>query len=90
MVTIFFRLISPFIDPTTKEKLRWNEDLRQHIPPEQLVQFAGGDVKWEYDHSIYWAALNQLTEHRRKAYRERWVQSGSKIGESEDYLRGGL
>lgn len=89
MVTIFFKLISPFIDPTTREKLRWNENLRQYIPPEQLVQFAGGDVRWEYDHNVYWDALNQLTEHRRDAYKERWMRAGSRIGESEYYLRGG-
>lgn len=89
MVTIFFKLLSPFIDPATKEKLRWNEDLRRYIPPEQLAQFAGGVVRWEYDHNVYWVALNQLTEHRRKAYKERWVRSGRKIGENENYLRGG-
>lgn len=87
MVTAFFKILSPFIDPVTKSKLKFNESLRQHVPPEQLVHFAGGDVKWEYDHEVYWPALIQLAEHRRNAYKERWVQAGKKIGESEHYLR---
>ncbi|KAH8705376.1 CRAL/TRIO domain protein [Talaromyces proteolyticus] len=85
----FFKIITPFIDPVTAQKLRFNEDLRKHVPPSQLLKTAGGDVQFEYDHSVYWPALNKLAQQHREAYRERWVKAGKKIGESEFYLRGG-
>jgi hypothetical protein len=85
----FFKLITPFIDPVTRQKLKFNEDLRLHVPPSQLLKSVGGDVEFEYDHSIYWPTLNKLAAKRRQEYRERWVAGGQLIGEHENYLRGG-
>ncbi|KAK2749469.1 hypothetical protein FQN57_006403 [Myotisia sp. PD_48] len=85
----FFKLITPFIDPLTREKLKFNEDLRSHVPPSQLLKAVGGDVEFEYDHSVYWPALNALAAQRREAYRERWVKGGKLVGEHENYLKGG-
>lgn len=85
----FFKLITPFIDPLTREKLKFNESLREHVPSAQLWTTLGGDVQFEYDHSVYWPALIKLASDRRQAYRERWVSGGKKVGESEEYLRGG-
>lgn len=81
-------MITPFIDPVTKQKLRFNEEMSTTVPKEQLLKRNGGSVEFEYDHSEYWPALNQLAESRRKEYRSRWEQAGCKIGEHEDYLRG--
>ncbi|KAI9827804.1 MAG: hypothetical protein M1832_004293 [Thelocarpon impressellum] len=85
----FFKLITPFIDPLTREKLKFNEDLRQHVPPAQLWNTSGGDVDFKYDHAIYWPAIVKLAAERREAQRQRWVNGGSHVGESEGYLRGG-
>ncbi|EGE81010.2 CRAL/TRIO domain-containing protein [Blastomyces dermatitidis ATCC 18188] len=85
----FFKLITPFIDPLTRTKLKFNEDLRKHVPPTQLLKSLNGEVEFEYDHSTYWPALNKLCEQRRKEYHERWVQGGKVIGEHESYLKGG-
>jgi hypothetical protein len=85
----FLKLASPFIDPQTRQKLVFNEDLRKHVPPEQLLKSVGGEVEFKYNHSIYWPALNQLTEQRRKEYRERWIDGGKRIGEYENFLKGG-
>jgi hypothetical protein len=85
----FFKIITPFIDPVTVKKLKFNEDLRQHVPPEQLLKETGGEVRFEYDHSVYWPTLNKLAEQRRKAYRKLWIEAGKRVGESEVYLRGG-
>ncbi|KAL1956038.1 hypothetical protein VTO42DRAFT_7853 [Malbranchea cinnamomea] len=85
----FMKLITPFIDPMTRQKLKFNEDLRQLVPPSQLLKAVGGDVEFEYDHSVYWPALNELAAQRRKEYRERWIQGGKRVGEHENYLRGG-
>ncbi|KAA8652662.1 hypothetical protein EYZ11_001023 [Aspergillus tanneri] len=89
MIMGFFKLITPFIDPQTRLKLKFNEDLCQHVPPGQLMKAMGGDVEFRYDHATYWPTLIQLTEQRRVAYKERWVQGGKRIGEFENYLKTG-
>ena len=88
-VTTFFKFISPFIDPVTKSKMKFNEPLPQHVPPDQLMTSYGGKADFDYDHSIYWPALNKICEQRRKEYRARWELAGQKVGEIEEYLRGG-
>ncbi|KAF9884453.1 hypothetical protein FE257_001784 [Aspergillus nanangensis] len=85
----FFKLITPFIDPLTRNKLKFNEDLREHVPASQLMKSMGGDVEFRYEHSVYWPTLNQLADQRKAAYRERWIQGGKHIGEYENYLKTG-
>jgi len=85
----FFKLITPFIDPLTREKIKFNEDTALHVPRAQLLQANGGDVEFEYDHSVYWPALNKLCELKRAQYQARWEKGGKRIGEREGYLRGG-
>lgn len=85
----FFKLITPFIDPLTREKLKFNEDMALHVPPSQLLRQNGGEVEFEYDHSVYWPALNQMAKAKRTAYVARWEKAGKHLGESEDHLRGG-
>ncbi|KAI1115770.1 cral trio domain-containing protein [Nemania sp. NC0429] len=85
----FFKLITPFIDPLTREKLKFNEDMTQYVDAEQLVtDFKGGKLPFEYDHPVYWSALNQLSSQRRAERLQRWKAGGELIGESEDYLKG--
>ncbi|CEL03396.1 Putative CRAL/TRIO domain protein (AFU_orthologue; AFUA_5G13000) [Aspergillus calidoustus] len=85
----FFKIITPFLDPVTREKLKFNEDLKKHVPPNQLLNSVGGEVDFKYDHSAYWPALNKLAEIKRTEYRERWIQGGKRIGEYENYLKTG-
>ena len=85
----FFKLITPFIDPLTRGKLKFNEDMALHVPREQLLIANGGDVDFEYDHSVYWPTFVKLAEIRRAEYRSRWEKAGRRVGESEVYLRGG-
>jgi hypothetical protein len=73
----------------TKEKLKFNEEMRQHAPPEQLWTEFQGDLEFEYEHLVYWPALLQLCEERRREQKERWVKAGKHYGESELYLKGG-
>lgn len=84
----FFKLINPFIDPLTREKMKFDVDMRKVVPPEQLMQVYGGDVNFEYQHEVYWPALNKLADERRKEIRQRWESAGSCVGESETYLKG--
>ena len=85
----FFKLITPFIDPATREKLKFNEDMRQHVPPSQLIKSYQGDVEFQYDHSIYWPSLNKLADQKTKLMEENWIKGGKRVGEYEAYLKGG-
>lgn len=82
-------MISPFIDPVTKTKMRYNEPLTDHIPGTQLMKAAGGECEFEYVHDVYWPALNALADKRRQEKKERWEKAGKHVGESEIYLWGG-
>lgn len=88
-VTIFFKAIAPFIDPVTREKMKFNEPLSRWVPSPQLQKAFGGDVNFVYDHASYWPALNRICAEKRAAYKERWMRAGSMVGEYEEYLRGG-
>ena len=89
LIHSFFKLIGPFIDPVTREKMIFNQDLRKHVPPEQLDRDFGGEAEFVYEHGVYWPVMNQMCEDRRERRRERWAKAGSRIGEFEAYLRGG-
>jgi hypothetical protein len=82
-------LITPFIDPLTRQKLKFNDDMRQHVPPQQLWNEFHGDLEFEYDHAIYWPALVKLCDEKQAEYHERWVKAGKQYGESEVYMKGG-
>jgi hypothetical protein len=88
-VSAFLKLITPFIDPVTKSKIKYNEPLIDHVPASQLMKAAGGEVDFAYDHSIYWPALDKLAAERRQQRYERWEKAGKLVGESELYLWGG-
>jgi hypothetical protein len=85
----FFKIITPFIDPLTREKLKFNEDMSQYVPKETLwSEFSTGSLEFEYDHSVYWPALHALCKERRDKRHTRWVAGGKQVGELEDYLSG--
>ncbi|KAI1092340.1 CRAL/TRIO domain-containing protein [Rostrohypoxylon terebratum] len=85
----FFKLITPFIDPLTREKLKFNEDMTQFVPKEQLwSEFPGGELQFEYNHDVYWPALQKLCAEKRAEKVRRWEAGGKQIGEKEDYLKG--
>ncbi len=88
-ISAFFKLITPFIDPVTRQKLVFSEPISNHVPVEQLLIPFGGEVEFEYKHDVYWPALDKLCTQRRKEYLARWVKAGRQIGEYETYLRGG-
>ncbi|KEY67849.1 hypothetical protein S7711_04987 [Stachybotrys chartarum IBT 7711] len=90
LVSGFFKIITPFIDPVTREKLKFNEDMTQYVPPAHLWSDDWkGQLPFEYDHAVYWPALNDLCRQRREDKFSRWVAAGREIGESEVYMTGG-
>lgn len=58
-ITAFFTALSPFLDPVTKDKIRFNHpDMTEFIRPDQLDdQFPGGTYPYEFDFNVYWPAL---------------------------------
>lgn len=86
----FLKLILPFVDPVTREKLKFNDNVRSYVPPEQLSSEMHGDVEFEYDHSVYWPALTKLCEQKRHEQKIRWEKAGKRYGESESYIKGGV
>lgn len=86
----FFKLITPFIDPLTREKLKFNEALVNHVPATQLLKEFGGEVDFTYTHEAYWPALIALSSYRKAEMEAKWRQNGSRIGESEQFLKQGF
>lgn len=60
ILSFFYKGIAPFLDPVTREKMRFNPDLFELVPREQLDADFGGDYEYEFDHEAYW---NQLLEY---------------------------
>lgn len=55
VLNFFFKAISPFLDPVTRDKMRFNPDLLDLIPAEQLdATLAGGAHPYEFEHETYW------------------------------------
>ncbi|TKA57499.1 hypothetical protein B0A53_00730 [Rhodotorula sp. CCFEE 5036] len=87
----FYKLVSPFVDPVTKEKIRFLEkpDATSLIPANQLQKIFGGEINLEYDHASYFPALTKLCLERKAANLERWRQYGNdRCGLDEAVIRG--
>ncbi|KAJ9119623.1 hypothetical protein QFC22_003332 [Naganishia vaughanmartiniae] len=56
-VNAFFTAITPFLDPVTKEKMRFNPKLPELVPVSQLDAEFGGENNFKFDHPIYWKTL---------------------------------
>ncbi|GAA6002228.1 hypothetical protein JCM10207_003136 [Rhodosporidiobolus poonsookiae] len=87
----FYKLVGPFVDPVTKEKIRFLEkpDATALIPASQLQTIFGGSVNMDYDHTQYFPALTQLCAERKAANLERWRKYGEGLcGLDEAIIRG--
>ncbi|KAF8825192.1 CRAL/TRIO domain-containing protein [Lentinula edodes] len=93
LVNIFFKLITPFIDPITVQKLKFNPDVvKDGIFAEDQVmkEFWGGNQDFEYDHEKYWPTLVDLCKARKVKWMDEWRKLGGRIGLCEsDYKNGG-
>lgn len=84
----FLKLIHPFIDPLTREKLVFDEPFPKYVPIEQLDKAYGGYVDFTYDHGTYWPAMNKIADEKKAKYFERFQKFGGVVGLSEFDLRG--
>lgn len=90
LAKLFLKMIHPFIDPLTREKLVFSEPFPNYVPVNQLQSDFGGNVDFEYQHKIYWPALCKMYEARHEYYLSRWRALGAEIGMSESELRAGF
>ncbi|KIY72238.1 CRAL/TRIO domain-containing protein [Cylindrobasidium torrendii FP15055 ss-10] len=54
LLSFFYKGISPFLDPITRDKMRFNPDLLELIPASHLDADFGGDFPYEFEPKSYW------------------------------------
>ncbi|KAG5636163.1 hypothetical protein H0H81_008944, partial [Sphagnurus paluster] len=92
LLNAFYRLINPFIDPVSREKMKFNPQLiKDGLFNGDMVmsEWWGGDCNFEYVHEKYWPALLNMCESRSKAWLEKWRVLGGTIGIKEWDYKGG-
>ncbi|KAF9488216.1 CRAL/TRIO domain-containing protein [Pleurotus eryngii] len=57
ILSFFYKGISPFLDPLTRDKMRFNPDLLELIPKSQLDADFGGDYHFEFEPKSYWRQI---------------------------------
>lgn len=86
LVNAFFKIIMPFVDPVTREKVKFNPEIvKDGLFAKDMVmsQWWGGDRDFEYVHEKYWKELLGMCEERTRRWRTRWEELGAKVGISE-------
>lgn len=84
----FLKIIHPFIDPLTREKLVFDQPFPDYVPIGQLDKDFGGLVNFDYDHAKYWPEMISIAQEKKRKYIKRFETFGSKVGLSEVDLRG--
>lgn len=54
LLSFFYKGIAPFLDPVTRDKMRFNPDLLSLVPAEQLDAAFGGTYEYEFEAVSYW------------------------------------
>jgi len=57
ILSFFYKGIAPFLDPVTRDKMRFNPDLFELVPREQLDADFGGEYEYEFEPESYWDQL---------------------------------
>ncbi|RPD59669.1 CRAL/TRIO domain-containing protein [Lentinus tigrinus ALCF2SS1-6] len=85
LINAFFKVITPFIDPLTRPKLRFNPDCLGEglFTPEQLICEWNGSANFEYEHEKYWGPLVRMCAEHRERLWEKWREHGAKVGVRE-------
>ena len=54
ILNFFYKGISPFLDPVTRDKMRFNPNLLELIDEDQLDSDFGGNYEFEFEPNSYW------------------------------------
>ncbi|KAK0436448.1 CRAL-TRIO domain-containing protein [Armillaria borealis] len=54
ILSFFYKGISPFLDPVTRDKMRFNPNLLELIPASHLDADFGGEFPYEFEPQSYW------------------------------------
>ena len=57
ILQFFYKGISPFLDPITRDKMRFNPNLEELIPDDHLDVQLGGSYAYHFDPDVYWNSL---------------------------------
>jgi len=58
LLNFFYKGISPFLDPVTRDKMKFNPSLLDLVPAEQLdASFDGGMYEYEFEPNSYWEQI---------------------------------
>ncbi|KAI0044925.1 CRAL/TRIO domain-containing protein [Auriscalpium vulgare] len=87
ILNAFFKLISPLIDPVTREKMKFNPKAVEDgiFDADNLFQDSGwgGAREFVWDHDKYWPAFVQMCAEIREKQYEQWRKLGARIGTKE-------
>ncbi|CAK9787087.1 CRAL/TRIO domain-containing protein [Cutaneotrichosporon oleaginosum] len=59
-INAFFSAIQPFMDPITRDKIRFNPKLLELIDADQLDREYGGAYNYTFDKDVYWPAVTNF------------------------------
>ncbi|RDB26323.1 CRAL-TRIO domain-containing protein C23B6.04c [Hypsizygus marmoreus] len=92
LLNAFYKLINPFIDPVSREKMKFNPEVVEDgifTGDMVMAEWWGGARDFEYVHEKYWPTLVGMCEVRRQAWMEQWRALGGKVGVKEwEYKNG--
>ncbi|KAI0346271.1 CRAL/TRIO domain-containing protein [Trametopsis cervina] len=88
VLNAFYKLITPLIDPVTRDKMRFNPDAVADglFTADSLWKEFGGSIEFNYKHEAYWTHFVETSTAQRKKWQEKWRVLGGKPGIKEwDY-----
>lgn len=90
LIHMFFKVISPFMDPVTRNKLKFNPKPVKDgmFAAEELFKEGGwgGSRDFVWDHEKYWPAFVRMCDEIGKGQMARWRKLGACVGcDENDY-----
>lgn len=86
----FYKMISPLIDPITRNKMKFNPKPVEDglFAADELFKDSGwgGSREFVWDHEKYWGSFVRMCDEIREAQMARWRKLGARVGCDEwDY-----
>jgi CRAL/TRIO domain len=90
LIHAFFKMISPFMDPVTRNKLKFNPNPVKDgmFAADELFKEGGwgGSREFVWDHEKYWPAFVRMCDEIAEGQMARWRKLGARVGcDEKDY-----